>query len=114
MKVKVTLALVLLCAMALCSFGAVFAQVVDPDHEQENVPYWWKGKNFTGEITRIEKDKIVVTDKDSVQKEFQIDSQTKIFLRVNDKLNQGVFVKIVYKETKQVNIAKAIREIKKP
>jgi len=114
MKAKVTLAVAILFAFAICVFGSAFAQAVEPDHDQENVPYWWKGKNFTGEITKIDNSKILVVDKDKIQKEFQIDSQTKIFLRQTDKLNQGVYVKIVYKETKQVNIAKAIREIKKP
>ncbi|MCE1246294.1 MAG: hypothetical protein LWY06_06600 [Firmicutes bacterium] len=114
MKAKVTLALAILFVFAIGVFGSVYAQSTEPEHDLENVPYWWKGKNFTGEITRMDSSKITVVDKDKITKEFQIDSQTKIFLREADKLSQGVYVKIVYKETKQVNIAKAIREIKKP
>ena len=77
-----------------------------------NVPYWWRGRNFSGKITAVGKKVIIIQSaKNNKKKKFQMDKQTKIFLRNSEKLEVGMYVKIIYKETKQVNIARAIREI---
>ena len=83
------------------------------EDEMGNVPYWWRGRNFCGKITAVDKEKVFVLDaKNNVKKRFEINSQTKIFLRDVEKMEIGMQVRIVYKETKQLNIAKAIREVK--
>ncbi len=93
----------------------VFTMIASLRAEEEmgNVPYWWRGRNFVGKITAVDKDKVFVLDeKNSVKKRFEINSQTRIFLRDTEKMEIGMTIRIVYKETKQLNIAKAIREVK--
>jgi len=106
-KMKRLIVLLVLMAFIFTSIGILFAK------ELQNVPYWWKGRNFTGRIIRIAKNRIIVVNRKNQRKEFKIDSQTRIFLRKSEKMEPGLFVKVIYKETKQINIARAIREVKK-
>jgi len=88
---------------------------VRADCYMEYIPYWWKGRNFTGEISKVEGNWIVVKDCfNNKEKKFEVNVKTKLFLHSCMTLREGLFVKIVYKKTRQKNIAKAIREIKKP
>lgn len=107
MKRNEIIAVLLMIGFILLTVGSLYAQ-------DGHIPYWWRGKNYSGRITKIEKDKIEVTNDRNEKKEFRMNSMTKVFLRGDEKLNAGMFVKIVYKETKQVNIARAIREMKSP
>lgn len=78
----------------------------------ENVPYWWTGRNFSGRVEGVGKYKIIVIGKNNEKKEFEMNQSTRIFLRESEQLTKGMYVKITYKETKQINIAKAVREVK--
>ncbi|MCD4782696.1 MAG: hypothetical protein K8T10_02580 [Candidatus Eremiobacteraeota bacterium] len=107
MKRNEIIAILLMIGFMILTVGSLCAQ-------DGHVPYWWRGKNFNGRITKIEKSRIEVTNNKNEKKEFELNSMTKIFLRGAEKLDAGMFVKIVYKETKQVNIARAIREMRSP
>jgi len=107
MQRNTIIAILLTVGFIILTVGSLYAQ-------EGHIPYWWRGKNFNGIITKIEKNKIEVTNNKNKTKQFETNSMTKIFLRGAEKLSTGMFVKVVYKETKQVNIARAIREMKSP
>lgn len=99
---------IIIAIFLLLGFCSAFAQ-----EYLDAMPYWWKGRNFTGEITRVEGNLITITNLNNEKKKFEINSLTKLFLRSSDHLKEGLFVKMVYKKTRQKNIARAVRELKR-
>lgn len=106
MKGKNIIAFLALLAFLLVTTAVIMAGPV------ENVPYWWKGRNFSGNVTAVGKYKLFVVNKENITKEFDMEKDTRIFLRNGQNIKKGMYIKVTYKETKQKNIAKAIREIK--
>jgi hypothetical protein len=76
-------------------------------------PFWWTGDHYSGRITGLAPDKFIIVTRDAGDmKTFEIRDNTKIFLDGSSGLAIGTAVKVSYKDTKQVQIAKAIWEIK--
>ena len=76
-------------------------------------PLILRGKGFSGTIVSVSDDSIELESVNGKREKFDRDKGTRIILG-EDKLEPGLFVKVIYKETKQRNIAKAIRKVKAP
>lgn len=75
-------------------------------------PLVLRGKGFSGTVTNVSDTSIELESDTGKTEKFVIDKGTRMILG-DDKLHSGMFVKVIYKETKQMNIAKAIRKVKK-
>jgi len=108
-KVLVFLCLALFITMAcpLC-----MAQGTDEQANDDHVPFWWWGKNFTGVIANISDNTITLLNDAKDKKSFEITPRTKIILRDSKALAKGMLVKITYQEITSKRTAKAIRELK--
>ncbi len=75
-------------------------------------PLILRGKGFSGTVLNVSDTGIELESDNGKTEKFVIDKGTRLILG-DDKLQPGMFVKVIYKETRQMNIAKAIRKVKK-
>ena len=75
-------------------------------------PLILRGKGFSGTVTGVTDTSVELESETGKTEIFVVDRGTRMILG-DDKLHSGMFVKVIYKETKQMNIAKAIRKVKR-
>jgi hypothetical protein len=103
----------LLCFMCFALLFAIIAPACFAQDNEDHVPFWWWGKNFTGTIAALSDTSITIVNNEKQEKTFEITPRTKIILRDSKALEKGMLVKITYQEvTKEKRTAKAIRELK--
>jgi hypothetical protein len=114
-NIKRILGFVLL-GTACIVFGFMVAEMRTETQEYgPDVPYWYKGLRKTGTLMSIEQGVAHVKVAGGMAMSFKIDPLTQIVVwPPSTGLTPGDEVTVVYKQTNEVNIARLIRQTRKP
>jgi len=106
-------AIIVLIVGVLLFYMGMLTYLQYQDSGEMDWPLVLRGKGYSGTIVAVDENSIELEAVNGKRQKFTINKGTRIMLGYN-KLEKGLFVKVIYKATKQMNIAKAIRKVKAP
>lgn len=108
----ITGAIFVLIAGAILAYLGILTYMQYQTTGELDWPLILRGKGFSGTVLNVSDTSLELESDNGKTEKFVIDRGTRMILG-DDKLHPGMFVKVIYKETKQMNIAKAIRKVRK-
>lgn len=105
-------AVFVLVAGALLAYLGILTYMQYEDTDELDWPMALRGKGFSGTVVNASDTNLEMEAAPGKTEKFVIDRGTKMMLG-EDKLTPGMYVKVIYKETKQMNIAKSVRKVRR-